>query len=103
MKPILRPTEQDTIFVDKITDYHLIVATTNAYNYPVMLTRDGHIDGKYKWVVVNSCFTSGNTIVGCHYSTIQECVEFAIQQDWKIAVYHENDYKKALQWLIDNH
>jgi hypothetical protein len=102
MKPIIKQTEQDVILTSEITEQHIVVATTTALNHPVILTKPYDTDMPYRFVSLESLFTIGNFISEVEYGTIKSCVDAAINKNWNIAVFHQSEWHKALQWLIDN-
>lgn len=99
MKPILKKEDKDIILTDKITGSHIVVGL-NLYNRPVILTNKDYGTEDYKFTLFNSGFTRNNGYGA--FKSIQELVEFYMKLGWKLEVFHEKDWKKALQWLIDN-
>ena len=99
MKPILKKEDKDIILTDKITGSHIVVGL-DLYNRPVILTNKDYGTEDYKFTLFNSGFTRNNGYG--KFESIQELVEYYIEAGWKLEVFHEKDWKKALQWLIDN-
>ena len=99
MKPILEKQNKDVILIDKITTNHIIVGL-NKYNDPVILTNGIYDSNDFAFSPINNEFTNRNAYN--HYNSIQEAIKHSFQDFWKIEVFHQKDWKKALQWLIDN-
>lgn len=99
MKPILKNENEDIILTSKITSSHIVVGL-NLNNLPVILTNENYHIEKYKLTLVNNGFTRNNGYGA--FESIRELVEYYIALGWKLEVFHEKDWKKALQWLIDN-
>ena len=99
MKPILKNENKDVILTNKITKSHIVVGL-NLYKRPVILTNKDYDTEDYKFTLFNSGFTRNNGYG--KFESIQELVEYYIEAGWKLEVFHEKDWKKALQWLIDN-
>ena len=99
MKPILRKENRDVILTNKITNKHIVVGT-DLFNNPVILTNENYGTKNYKLTLFNSGFTRNNGYGA--FESIQELVEYYLDSGWKIEVFHQKDWKKALQWLIDN-
>lgn len=99
MKPILKKENKDVILTNKITSSHIVVGL-NLDNNPVILTNENYNTKNYKFTLFNSGFTRNNGYGT--FESIQELVEYYIETGWELEVFHEKDWKKALQWLIDN-
>ena len=99
MKPILKKEDKDIILTNKITGSHIVVGL-DLNNRPVILTNENYNTKNYKFTLFNSGFTRNNGYGA--FESIQELVEYYIEAGWKLEVFHEKDWKKALQWLIDN-
>ena len=99
MKPILRKENKDVILTNKITNSHIVVGL-DLYKHPVILTNKDYDTEDYKFTLLNRGFTRNNGYG--NFESIQELVEYYMNSDWKLEVFHEKDWKKALQWLIDN-
>ncbi len=104
MTPIISREQQDTILTSEITDKHLVVAVIKAQ--PCILTK-GYDQGNkdLSFFTFDRYFSYGNGYsLTDDYDTIQKMVDYWLcDKDCKaIAVFHESDWKKALQWLIDN-
>ena len=99
MKPILKKENKDVILTNKITNKHIVVGT-DLYNNPVILTNENYDTKNYKLTLFNSGFTRNNGYGT--FESIQKLVECYLDSGWKLEVFHEKDWKKALQWLIDN-
>ena len=99
MKPILKKEDKDIILTNKITSSHIVVGL-DLNNNPVILTNENYNTKNYKLTLFNSGFTRNNGYGA--FESIQELVEYYIETGWKLEVFHQKDWKKALQWLIDN-
>ena len=99
MKPILKKESKDVILTNEITKSHIVVGL-NLYKRPVILTSKDYDSEDYKFTLFNSGFTRNNGYG--KFESIRELVEYYMNLDWKLEVFHEKDWKKALQWLIDN-
>ena len=99
MKPILEKQNKDVILTNKITNKHIVVGT-DLYNNPVILTNENYDTKNYKLTLFNSGFTRNNGYG--NFESIQELVEYYLELGWKLEIFHQKDWKKALQCLIDN-
>lgn len=99
MKPILEKENKDVILTSKITTKHIVVGF-NLKNNPVILTTEKYGIEKYKLTLMNEGFTRNNGYGS--FESIKEIVEYYVERGWRLEVFHEDDWKKALQWLIDN-
>ena len=95
MKPIITEN-QDTILTSEITNNHIIVGFIE--DIPVILVRVNYDDGSFYFRSLTSEFTNGNGIGD--FNSAKQAVEYKIES--KIEVFRQEDWKKALQWLIDN-
>ncbi len=108
MRPVLNKQESNTILVEDITYQHLIVGVIS--NHPCILSKGfgdggkrlnfGMLDGAN---TEEGTFTYGN---GFDFSSDEDTptkmVKRAIMNGGEVEVFHPKDWKKALQWLIDN-
>ena len=99
MKPILKKGNKDVILTNKITKSHIVVGI-DLYKHPVILTNKDYDTEDYKLTLFNSGFTQNNGYG--KFESIQELVEYYMDSGWKLEVFHQKDWKKALQWLINN-
>lgn len=99
MKPILKKEDKDVILTNKITSSYIVVGL-NLNNQPVILTNKDYYTKDYKFTLFNSGFTRNNGYG--KFKSIKKTVEYYMNLGWKLEVFHEKDWKKALQWLIDN-
>lgn len=103
MKPIIQEETQDTILTKDITEQHIVVAVINGN--PCLLNKgETEPEGKLSFKILNNNFTKGNCYdypsLEC---TLKKMVEHAMKDTSdKVAVFHQSDWKQALQWLIDN-
>ena len=101
MKPIIGKENQDTILTSEITNNHIVVGINNGK--PIILTNSGLNQVNYRFALLDSNFTNRNC-----YGSDGESIKTAIDKiiiygcKVKLEVFHEKDWKKALQWLIDN-
>lgn len=98
MKPISK-NKENIIFVEDITSKHLVVGITS-YGSPVILTNSMYDGGDYRFTCINDQFSERNSYKS--YSSIQELVERYLENGWNIEVFHEDNWKEALKWLINN-
>ena len=101
MKPIIEKENQDTILTSEITNNHIVVGIY--HGKPIILTNSNFDEVNYRFALLDSKFTNRNSYGSCGRSIktaidkmIIHCIEV------KLEVFHEKDWKKALQWLIDN-
>ena len=99
MMPILPQKDEDIIPVNEITSNHIVVAIDES-NEPVILGNSDCGADDYKFLCLSDGFSMGN----CYgsFNSIQLSVENYIKIGWRLQVFHQDDWKKALQWLIDN-
>ena len=101
MKPIIEKENQDTILTSEITNNHIVVGIH--HGKPMILTNSGLNQVNYRFALLDSKFTNRNS-----YGTNGESIKTAIDKmiiyggNVKLEVFNEKDWKKALQWLIDN-
>lgn len=104
MTPIISREQQETILTSEITERHLVVAVI--CGYPCILSKGyDQSNKKLSFYIIDNEFSSGNGYeLTDDYDTIQKMVDFYLSDGncKSIAVFHESDWKKALQWLIDN-
>ena len=96
MKPIIEKENQDTILTSEITNQHIVVGIVKGA--PRILVSENYSRGSFYFRNLISEFTNGNGIG--NFDSAKKAVENKI--DSKLAVFKESDWKKALQWLIDN-
>ena len=101
MKPVFKKTDNDknVILTNKITNKHLVVG----YNYikePIILTNEKFDTRNFRFTSINDLFTQSNSYSS--FNSIKNVVEHYLNAGWNIEVFHQRDWKKALQWLIDN-
>ena len=99
MKPILTQRDEYAIPVNEITHKHIVVAIDES-NDPVILGNSDCGGDDYKFLCLSEGFSMGNCYVS--FNSMQSCVENYIKKGWKMQVFNQDDWKKALQWLIDN-
>ena len=99
MKPILKKEDKDVILTNKITNSHIVVGI-DLHKHPVILTNKDYGTKDYKFTLFSSGFTRNNGYG--KFESIKEIVEYYMNSDWKLEVFHEKNWKQALQWLIDN-
>ena len=101
MKPIIEKENQATILTSEITNNHIVVGIKNGK--PIILTNSGLNEVNYKFALLDSNFTNRNCY-GSDGESIKTAVDGIIihSGNAKLEVFHEKDWKKALQWLIDN-
>ena len=101
MKPIIEKENQDTILTSEITNNHIVVGIH--HGKPIILTNSDLNEVNYRFALLDSNFTNRNCYGACGES-IRIAVDKMIiyGEKVKLEVFHEKDWKKALQWLIDN-
>ena len=101
MKPIIEKENQDTILTSEITGKHIIVGIQ--HGKPIILTNSGLKQVNYRFALLDSNFTNRNCY-GSDSQSIKTAIDKMIIYGGKVKleVFHEKDWKKALQWLIDN-
>lgn len=102
MKIILNNESKDTINIDEITENYLIVSIYQGE--PCILSKGYDEKPKqFTFFSISNNFTIGN---GYNFTskedTIQKMIVDALSLGYKVEAFHESDWKKALQWLIDN-
>ena len=101
MKPIIEKENQDTILTSEITNNHIVVGIH--HGKPIILTNSDLNEVNYRFALLDSNFTNRNC-----YGSCGESIRIAVDkmiiygEKVKLEVFHEKDWKKALQWLIDN-
>ena len=98
MKPISK-NKENTIFIEDISSKHIVVGITS-YGSPVILTNSMYEGGDYRFTCINDQFSERNSYNS--NSSIQELVERYLENGWNIEVFHEDNWKEALKWLINN-
>lgn len=98
MKPIIEKEQKDVICIEDITREHIVVSVYN--NRPSIVTCEAYNDEKYRIRPISDSFIIGNGF-GFHGS-IKEKIMEAMKENYPIAVFHQSNWKQALQWLIDN-
>ena len=101
MKPVFEKTDNDrnVILTNKITNKHLVVGH-NHRKKPIILTNEKFETRNFKFTSINDLFIQSNSYNS--FKSIKEVIEYYLNKEWNIEVFHEKDWKKALQWLIDN-
>lgn len=97
MKLIFTNQEEETITIDRVDPTeHIIVALRNGE--PFIVTRLGYELGNFKAICLSDEFLNGNG-----YSE-KPTLEQVLDSDKfeEIQVFENKDWRKALQWLIDN-
>ena len=99
MKPILKNRE-DSIPVNHISSEHIIIGLDN-YKKPIILTNSEYNDNEFAFTCIDNEFTNRNSYE--KFDSIEEAIEYSINnKGYIIEVFEQKDWKKALQWLIDN-
>ena len=99
MKPIIEKQAEETILTSEITNEHIVVGFR--FKKPVILINKILGDISYNFICLDNGFTRRNGY-GAENKSIKYAVEKQLKYGEKTEVFHENDWKKALQWLIDN-
>jgi len=100
MKPVIELPKADVILTSKITEEHIVVAVIS--KSPCILTKGyGEPESKMKFTTLANGFSYGLGYT-TPFNTLKEKVEWAINKNYPIVVFHQSDWKDALKWLIDN-
>jgi hypothetical protein len=100
MKPVIESQKQDVILTSEITDSHIVVAVID--KSPCLLSKQyKSADKELGYLILDNGFIRGNAF-SPYQKTLKEKVEWAINNAENVAVFHQSDWKQALQWLIDN-
>ena len=101
MKPIIEKENQDTILTSEITNQHIVVGIH--HGKPIILTNSDLKQVNYRFALLDSNFTNRNCY-GSNGASIKIAIDKIITYggNVKLEVFEEKDWKKALQWLIDN-
>ena len=101
MKPIIEKENQKTILTSKITNNHIVVGIV--LGEPAILYCNTYDDlSTLSFLCLHYETTIGNKFTHYECNSVKEIVEYGLSYDYKIEVFHQKDWKKALQWLIDN-
>ena len=100
MKPIIKKENEKTILTSDITSNHIIVGIDKEGGNPIVLTCNEFEGNKFKFTCINEEFTINNGYNT--FASIEDAVNDRIEHNSNLQVFHEKDWKKALQWLIDN-
>lgn len=107
MKPIEKLENEKVIEINDITFNHIIVGISK-YNEPLILSKGYHEENsKLSFMIINTningFITNGN---GYQFSnddnSPSKMVRRALHSGCKVEVFKREDWKQALQWLIDN-
>lgn len=100
LTPVIELPKEDVILTSEITDSHIVLAVIS--KSPCILTKVYvEPESKMKFVTLSNSFSYGLGYTS-PFNTLKETVEWAINKGYPIAVFHQEDWKQALQWLIDN-
>lgn len=100
MKVLLRVKKEEEIHVDDITECHIICAIIN--KHPCLLTK-GYNESKnsVSFKCIDERFVEGHAYGVTPNGVINTTID-QLKKNSKIEVFHQKDWKDALQWLIDN-
>lgn len=99
MIPILDNKKEDTILINKITRAHIVVGFRQ--DGPVFATLGVYEkQNTAKLYCISQRLSDGNAFFP--FTSIYDLVKNMVNKGEKVAVFHENDWKDALKWLIDN-
>ena len=87
-----------SIKIEDLTQEHIIVATDDDSN-PMMFTLGEYeVESTSVFLVINKDLTIGNC-----YSYEKNLNQFLVnRKGWTFQAFHQDDWKEALQWLIEN-
>ena len=101
MKPIIEKENQKTILTSKINKKHIVVGIIGCE--PAILYCNKFDDlSTLSFLCLDVDTTLGNSFTHYECDSVKEIVEYCLSCDNKIEVFRQEDWKKALQWLIDN-
>ena len=100
MKPILKEENKKTILTSDITSNHITVGINKEGYNPIILTCNEFEGNKFKFTCIDEQFTINNGFNT--FTFIKDAVNDRIKSNFNLEVFHQKDWKKALQWLIDN-
>lgn len=102
MKVVLTSQPQDVISLDKLTNRHIIVGIIS--DQPCYLTTPFGKE-QYNFVSIGNGGTYGNGYqVGWNRDrvTLLENVEAQLKRGEQVQAFPQKEWRKALQWLLDN-
>ena len=98
MKIIFKENQDDFIEVSKVNKKeHIVVGTIGGD--PVLLSRSLYGKGDFRFNCLSRQASNGNTF-RADFKTFSGALKY--MEDEKIQAFNNADWKKALQWLIDN-
>ena len=100
MKPIIIE-KQDEILTSEINENHIVVGII-AGRPTILYCREYSNLNTLSFLCLHDNAILGNSFENEGLNSIKEFVEFIMKKSGKIEVFHQKDWKKALQWLIDN-
>ena len=101
MKPIIEKENQKTILTSKINKKHIVVRIIGGKPAILYCKRFDDLS-TLSFLCLHYETTIGNKFTHYECNSVKEIVEYGLSYDYKIEVFHQKDWKKALQWLIDN-
>lgn len=103
MKIILDNSSEKTIGINEITEEYLVVAIIK--NQPCILSKGWNENMEnLTFFQLTDDFLNGNGFdYGEDVDTIEKSIKEAINtHDSKVEAFHQDNWKEALQWLINN-
>ena len=101
MKIIFEKESTDSIRLEDVTKNYIIVCSGAISSQPGILSVSNLYDTDYNFRYLASGFTYGNYF-SLTSGSIKDIIKAAQQKGYKIEVFKQEDWKKALRWLIDN-
>ena len=102
MKPIIKNEDKDVILTSEITENHIVVGIIQS-RPTILYCRDYANLETSSFLCLDKETIIGNSFSNDGYTeSIKSVIDFRIKQGQRIEVFHENDWKKALEWLIKN-
>lgn len=102
MKPIIKNEDQDVILTSEITVNHIVVGIIQA-RPTILYCSDYEEINTLSFLCLDKETIIGNSFYNDgHTASIKDVIDFRIKQGQRIEVFHEKDWKKALEWLIKN-
>lgn len=90
MKPIIKNEDQDVILTSEITKNHIVVGIIQCR--PVILYCEDYFNfNTLSFLCLNSCVTAGNSFDNDGINSIQDVVEYRLNNGEKIEVFEEKD------------
>lgn len=100
MKIIMGKQNNDAINVSEITEEHIVVAIISGK--PTILIAQTIYNRDKFFLSISSQVLLSNGYYNIEESSIESIIEFHLNNGAKIECFHQDEWREALQWLIDN-